>query len=195
VPDTGSDLGVTWYSEVGQDEWVHSLHQTPGFFVDVGAFDGVEYSNSYALEHLGWSGLCVEPESDAFGRCQAARSCEVVCAAASDYDGRIPFDGAVVGRGHYVAEARTLNGMLEEVNAPQVDYLSIDVEGHELAVLAGIDLQRWNVQLLTVEHNLYRDGPAHKDAIHAYLTERGYERVREDVLCVYGPYEDWWQRA
>jgi FkbM family methyltransferase len=192
VPDAGSDLGVNWYSEVGQDEWVHSLHPTPGYFVDVGAYDGVAYSNTYALEQLGWSGLCVEPESDAFGRCQAARSCPVMCVAASDYDGRIPFDGAVVGRGHYVAAARTLDHMLAEVEATQVDYLSIDVEGHELAVLAGIDLYSWGVQLLTVEHNLYRDGPAHKDAIAAYLIERGYTRVREDVHCVYGPYEDWW---
>jgi FkbM family methyltransferase len=184
-----------WYSEVGQDEWVHSLHPTRGYFVDVGAFDGVEHSNSYALEQLGWFGLCVEPESGAFDRCQAARSCDVMCVAASDHEGSIAFDGAVVGRGHIVAVARTLDSMLDEVNAPQVDYLSIDVEGHELAVLAGIDLQRWNVQLLTVEHNLYRDGPAHKDAIFAYLTERGYERVREDVLCIYGPYEDWWRRA
>jgi len=33
-----------------------------GYFVDIGAHDGITNSNSYIFEkYFGWSGICVEP--------------------------------------------------------------------------------------------------------------------------------------
>jgi hypothetical protein len=37
-----------------------------GFFVDIGANDGLIGSNSYIFEQIGWKGICVEPQSDIF---------------------------------------------------------------------------------------------------------------------------------
>lgn len=36
------------------------LGDRPGYFVEVGTFDGVHLSNSYSFELGGWNGLCVE---------------------------------------------------------------------------------------------------------------------------------------
>ncbi len=36
------------------------------FFIDIGAFDGVEISNTYALERMGWKGICIEPIPEVF---------------------------------------------------------------------------------------------------------------------------------
>lgn len=53
--------------------------QRAGVFVEAGAFDGVQQSNTYFLErHLGWRGLLVEPDPDAAQRCKHNRSRSIV---------------------------------------------------------------------------------------------------------------------
>lgn len=37
-----------------------------GFYVDVGAFDGIHLSNTYALDQRGWDGICIEPVAATF---------------------------------------------------------------------------------------------------------------------------------
>lgn len=194
---------MTWHAQAGQDAWV--VEQLGGlrggWFVDVGAYDGVEHSNTLALERdYGWSGLCVEPNPDAHRRLAASRSGSTcVCALASDRAVALPFDGIAVSvdAAARLTTADTLSRFLEDAAAPAVvDYLSVDVEGHELHVLDGIDFDRWHVRLVTVEHNLYRDGPDRKDAIHRRLSAAGFERVVEDVVAAgYGPYEDWYRNS
>lgn len=182
---------MTWYSQAGQSAWVHSIVGDSGFFVDVGAYDGIEHSNTYALEQLGWDGLCIEPLEGPFGEMTKSRSAKCLNIAVSDHDGAVMMDGhRVVDHGPWTAHCRKLSSL----NLPPViDYLSIDVEGHELQVLAGMDFDRWHVRLITIEHNLYCDGPDRKNAIYAELTSRGFVRVREDVVAPgYGPYEDWY---
>lgn len=192
---------MTWYSQAGQDRWVvDQLADTPhgGYFVDVGAHDGVVHSNTFALELAGWLGICIEPERGAYDALRRNRSAICVRTAASDHDGSCLFDGVriVTAVAEHV-ECFTLETLLEEAEAPDViDYLSIDVEGHELQVLDGMDFARWHVRLITIEHNLYSDGPARKNAIHERLTAAGFDRVVEDVVAPgYGPYEDWYRNT
>lgn len=182
------------YSQAGQDVWVMNTHRQRGYFVDVGAHDGVTHSNTYALEKIGWDGLCIEPNHDAYQTLTENRRCLGSASLVSKAWGMKPFDGVRVAEGHEKMLAAPLKALLDMANAPTViGYLSIDVEGHELEVLAGMDFDRWRVELITIEHNLYCDGPARKEAIYAHLTGHGFERVREDVVAPgYGPYEDWY---
>jgi FkbM family methyltransferase len=172
------------YSQAGQDEWVADLIGHGGYFVDVGAYDGVSTSNTLMLERdFDWLGICIEPNTGVYVSLLANRSCITTDVAASDHDGFVQFDGNVVGTGPPVA-CRTLAVILEKAGAPScIDYLSVDVEGHEMEVLRGMDFDRWDVQLITIEHNLYRDGPALKNAIYDHLTSRGFVRAAEDVGC------------
>lgn len=68
-----------YYSQAGQDKWVVENvfdHKTGGYFLDIGAYDGVRYSNTFWLEkNLGWSGLCVEADADTFQKLQSNRQC------------------------------------------------------------------------------------------------------------------------
>lgn len=189
---------MTWYSQAGQDEWVHSIVGDTGFFVDVGAHDGIVHSNTYALEQLGWTGICIEPDPTIVEVLRANRSCHRAFTAVSDHKGYVRMVGPRVVLGpvdHTDIWCDTLTGYLEAWNAPPViDYLSIDVEGHERQVLAGMNFDRWSVRLITIEHNAYCDGPDRKEWIFNMLTAWGFERVREDVIAEgYGPYEDWYQ--
>lgn len=50
------------YSQYGEDELISNyFNGRTGFFIDIGAADGIENSNTRKLTELGWSGLLVEP--------------------------------------------------------------------------------------------------------------------------------------
>lgn len=55
-------------SQHGEDFLILSAFgwQQRGFYVDVGAFDGVYGSNTWALAQLGWRGICIEPSPQIF---------------------------------------------------------------------------------------------------------------------------------
>ncbi|MDN3505137.1 MAG: FkbM family methyltransferase [Rhabdochlamydiaceae bacterium] len=61
-----------YYSQCNQDQFVHThffQNKKNGVFIDIGAHDGVQFSNTYFLENeLGWTGLCIEPIPDVFNR-------------------------------------------------------------------------------------------------------------------------------
>lgn len=63
---------MPYHSQVGQDKFIHDLMGkiSPtgnGTFLDIGAYDGVTFSNSlFFEEELGWRGVCVEPNPIAF---------------------------------------------------------------------------------------------------------------------------------
>lgn len=175
------------YSQAGQDTFVYDLFGDTGFFVDIGAEDGITHSNTYALGLMGWDGICVEPDPASFQELHRNRSCLRFNTAISDHNGAV-----TVYPSGQVAPCVTLASLLESADAPPIlDYLSIDVEGHELAVLAGMDWKRWDVRCITIETNVYLHGTAQKDAIFEVLTGHGFERIVEDVVAPgYGIFED-----
>lgn len=69
-----STLG-RYFSQNGEDFVLAEFFKKKksGFFVDVGAFDGVHLSNSYCFELLGWNGICVEPQREYFELCSKNR--------------------------------------------------------------------------------------------------------------------------
>lgn len=66
---------LKYYSQFGEDYllWEFFEHKLEGFFVDIGAFDGVHLSNSYSFELQGWNGICVEPHPVYFDYCRNSR--------------------------------------------------------------------------------------------------------------------------
>jgi FkbM family methyltransferase len=58
---------MRWYSQLGQDKYVIEeifKKKKGGFYVDVGAHDGVYISNTYSMERFfKWEGLCIEPSA------------------------------------------------------------------------------------------------------------------------------------
>ena len=54
---------MSYYSQAGQDEWVVNFFKSKknGFFLDIGAHNGIYINNTYYLEkNLEWTGLCIE---------------------------------------------------------------------------------------------------------------------------------------
>jgi len=194
---------ITFYSQANQDKWVCELldYKVNGFFLEIGAYDGIQTSNTYALEKfLNWDGICIEANTEVFGRLKQNRNRINVHAAVSNYDGVCNFGGDRINGGVTVVNCYTLETILTQNNAPkEIDYISIDVEGHELAILSAFNFKNWDIKLFTVEHNLYCDGPEKKDSLFKLLTENNFTRVLDNAVCLdknptylNQPYEDWY---
>ncbi len=143
-----------------------------GFFVDVGANEPQEGSQSWHLENAGWEGILVEPQPDLAEKLRKMRAAKVYEAACSSPDRAghrmrlhiagpfSSFDPALVvtgvrPQGTIEVAVWTLDDILVEAHAPApIDFLSIDVEGHELDVLRGFNLARWHPRLILLEDHV-----------------------------------------
>jgi FkbM family methyltransferase len=56
-----------------------------GFFIDIGAYDGITISNTYVFEQLGWNGICVEPLPNIFNTLRKNRKCDCYNVAIAEH--------------------------------------------------------------------------------------------------------------
>ena len=146
-----------------------------GTFVEAGAHDGYTQSNTYFLERFrGWSGVLIEPIPELSALCSRRRRRSKVlgCALVGDDfhgsqvtlhfgdlmsttgDRAHAAEGlATAGRSAYEVEvpARTLTAALTEAASPPVDLMVLDLEGHELDALSGLDMDRYAPRYLLLE--------------------------------------------
>ena len=84
-----------YQSQMGQDLFLNRWlfrDRGPGFFVDVGAFDGVLGSNTWFFEkRLGWTGVAFEPNPPEFAALCRTRSCRAVQGCAYNRAGEVSF--------------------------------------------------------------------------------------------------------
>jgi FkbM family methyltransferase len=161
-----------------------------GFFVEVGANDPRQGSQSWHLEQAGWRGILIEPQPDLATKLREARSAKVFAVACSSpqnaglklslhvagpmssLDRERMAPGALPEKTIDVP-VRSLDDILTAAGAPMpLDFLSIDVEGHELEVLSGFDLARWRPHLILIEDHVSDLSK------HRFLRRAGYRLVR-----------------
>jgi FkbM family methyltransferase len=180
----------TYRAQNGEDRWLeaHFGGKRNGYYVEVGAYDGSRFSNSFHFESLGWTGVLVEPDPVMAERCGRNRprsrtfACAVVAPAAPR---EIAFVKVFEGEVYSTTElseahrrrlekmglrweeirvpARTLDAILAEAAPASIDFVSIDVEGGELQVLGGFDIGRWKPAIVIVETNARVRDPAIRD--------------------------------
>jgi hypothetical protein len=83
-----------YYSQYGQDKWLEKnifSDLEDGFFVEVGADDGVDKSNTLYFEQKGWKGLCIEPSPSRFLLLKKNRKCICENVAISNVVGETKF--------------------------------------------------------------------------------------------------------
>jgi FkbM family methyltransferase len=188
-------------SQHGEDLilWDFFERKLQGYFLDIGAHDGVALSNTFFFECLGWTGICVEANPATARCCAEARKASRVVHAACDggATGTITFS---VAEGQPWAATRSfletdddnrqdldrlglsvveMKVPYTSVNAllgadpPAIDFVSLDVEGGELKVLHGFDLNRARPAVFVVEDN----SGGRDRAVFDHLTSHGYRRV------------------
>jgi FkbM family methyltransferase len=179
------------YSQIKQDLKVLSFYNNKqnGYFVEIGANDGVTLSNTYLLEKdYNWNGICVEALPDKFNELVKNRKSININKAVFHKTGEIlqfSSDNLLSGitdkidahlgsknKEQISVETMTLNDILEQNNAPRfIDYISIDTEGSELEILKSVDFNKYTFGLIHVEHNSVEP---RRTYMKTYLLENGY---------------------
>ena len=181
-----------------------------GYFVEFGAANGVELSNTYLLEkEMGWSGILAEPNPQFAKSLERNRTCMVSDRCVYSASGEtLEFLAAQKGEFSRIAsiapgdnheerrrsDAETitvrtisLNDLLTEHGAPaEVDYMSLDTEGSEFEILKAFDFERWRVKAITVEHN---NMPI-RQQLHDLLSGKGFRRMWPEL----SRWDDWYVR-
>jgi len=153
--------------------------QSDGVFVEVGAFDGISWSNTSCLAEVGWRGLLIEPVPEFAEQCRSRYAgnelIEVIqCAAgASDAQIKLMVGGSLTTASEALAaeyrdiewskslaermvsievrQARLDDLLAERGIEPGFDVIVVDVEGFEAEVFAGFSIERWRPRMLIVE--------------------------------------------
>ena len=167
-----------------------------GTFIDIGAHEGIIFSNTYFFEkNLGWKGICFEPNPVTYQKLVWNRNCICLKAGVSDVEGVMQFvshpctwvsgfldkyseehaEKWKVGEALANHSAKLidvncyrLNTILEKYDLDTIDLLSIDTEGGELEILKSIDYEKFLIRVIIVE-NIYRD-PEYR----SFLEDKGY---------------------
>lgn len=166
-------------------------NQKPGYYAEIGAFDGRKKNSTIILEQAGWEGICVEPTPASYAQLVKNRKCrcenvaiwkEETTIEFATYNNDPAWNGIKETLDQYhldrlnLAETitvptKTWNGL----NLPKkIDYLQIDVEGAELTIMDCID---WNTQKITyicMEDNGSKSGDL---TYYRYMIELGYQLI------------------
>ncbi len=149
-----------------------------GFYVDVGANDPNEDSVTKLFYDNGWRGINIEPNASLHKKLSEVRTKDINLACGiSDRVGEIEFreygnhglstfseeakkqnikseDPKLSKYKDYKVKVRTLNDILAEyVGDRTINFMKVDVEGHEYEVLAGNDWSKYRPELICIEAN------------------------------------------
>ena len=150
-----------------------------GIFLEAGANDGIRQSNTFYLEKkMGWKGILVEPIPELARECKRNRKASEIyqvaltteensgrfitlmdvdlmstVAQSENLEARLAYAEELQGitRKEYEVATKSLSQIIDQSPYHTIDFMSIDVEGYELEVLAGLNLDRHCPQLLLVE--------------------------------------------
>jgi FkbM family methyltransferase len=193
---------IEYFSQYGQDKILDQeifKGKTSGFFIEIGAYDGIRFSNTYFFEkYRRWKGICVEPIKSRYDElvknrkslnlncCIASNNkpvkfskisgyAEMLSGITSKYDKkhkkRINLNLNEKGGSieEIEVQAITLNDLFEQNKIKEADYCSIDTEGSELDILNVFDFNKYKIKAFSIENN-YNDLSLKK-----FMQSRNYE--------------------
>jgi len=166
-------------SQLGQDLKVVNFYKekTNGYFIEIGASDGIQLSNTYLLEtSYNWTGICVEPIPDKYVPLVINRP-KSLCYNEAIYNESgliLDFDIAknddllsgitnnIDAHKNYVdsnkitiaVKSLSLLDLLDKSKSPKfIEYLSLDTEGSEYEILKNFNFDKYIFGLIDIEHN------------------------------------------
>ena len=176
-----------------------------GTYVDVGCHDALRYSNTFDLYKIGWRGICIDANKDLIAKFKSVRKEDIcVVAAVSDTEREAVFHKSTEEAVSTIDEerliewkrewefrpedeekviTRTLTSILDEHLQGEVDFLNVDVEGHDLQVIKGLDFEKYQPKVIVIE--IHDRANIEENPIYQHLTSLGYKMEAAAVLSAY----------
>ena len=165
-------------SQFGEEKKISKLFgkNFKGTYVDLGCFHPVRSNNTLQFYKKGWKGLNLDLNQLTIDLFNFARPADTnICAAISnkkvkkklyflgDLDSKNTLDlnhKNWLGK-HFninkkdfkikIVKTKTLNEILNKNKLYNIDFLNIDIEGHELEVLKSVNFKKFNIKVICVE--------------------------------------------
>lgn len=208
---------MKFYSQQKEDEFIYAnfINQknTDGKFLEMGAMDGVTYSNTKFFEdELGFSGVLIEPVSKMFKQLVKNRpNCHTFNCAVSTKEGHVEMigDWSTSSMSHTMSDAfrkrwhpktkhinmvktRRLDDILHEAEIEYIDFWSLDVECGEYDVLQTMN---WDIPIYVMEIELSVNEPSdcdRNDKCRKILKDAGMSFHSAEIGNNPGENEFWW---
>lgn len=170
-----------YFSEAGQDMLVKDIffkNQKSGFFLEIGAFDGIEGSNCYHFEKfMNWEGIAIEASPLQFKKLKKNRNCKLMNIAIGSENKQVEFYEVVEGftqmsginnlnfKDSFERIKKKSNSKINKINIECktfeklilsdqiIDLISIDIEGNESDVLKTINFDKYKIKVIILENN------------------------------------------
>ena len=193
-------FGRLSYSQEGEDLVLSRAlrNKTHGYYIDVGAFHPKKFSNTYLFYKRGWRGINIDATPGSMDEFRRVRPGDInIETAISDQEREISFheytnpvyngiDPAPPSvretegleyLGTRRARTTTLANVLEQHLPPAqpIDFLSVDVEGHEMNVLRSNDWSRFRPVYVCVEERGSSLAGISSSEVARFLNGEGYE--------------------
>ena len=162
--------------------------KTNGFFIELGANDGITFSNTAFFEfHRGWKGVLIEPSVISYNECVKNRpnsQCFNLVCVSDDYKDKTikgDFNGGMMcsvdgkrNNATVLVECKvsTLEKILDSVGTTTIDFLSLDTEGYEYNILCGLNLNKYRPKYMLIEVYVYD-----YEKILSFLKDNNYSLV------------------
>lgn len=180
---------MSYYSQFGEDQFLVENKLVPerGFFIEVGAYDGVASSNTLYFEQHGWRGLCIEPDPEIASRCRDNRlaftlNCAIGMGAeyqtfrVNNAD-RGTSGLAVKETGNSIlVPVHHLSRIVEFCQPNHIDLLSVDTEGTEHDVLRSLGGYRPRV---IIAEFWSMPSPPDEGSLRGWFEFNGYQVVHK----------------
>ena len=190
------------YSMDGEDLFIveYFRKNSNGFYLDVGCYHPIHRNNTYLLHKKGWSGINIDIHQfsiDLFNylrpddvnlNCAISNKNEVTemfyqkelsqISTIEKQQAKIAFQGNIKKS---KIQSLTLDALLEKINFTdkKLDLLGIDVEGADLKVLKGLNIEKFKPELICVE---IHEKDIKNSEIYKYLSNFSYELVWSGVF-------------
>jgi FkbM family methyltransferase len=187
-------------------EKAFGVDKKDGFFVEIGASNGQDYSNTSCLSDAGWTGIYVEPVpalADACRERHKHNKIAVVDGAVSSVTGAITIwmipewqtatlnhDAAAKITSQkpipFTVQSWTLDELLLKQRVPvEFDLLVIDVDYGEIEVLKGFSINFWFPKMVIIELHEDSQQPLSEEIrqfAYPYFENAGYKKIYKDFI-------------
>lgn len=182
----------TYYSQCQQDKIIHEDYfrdYQSGVFVDIGAHNGITFSNSYFFEkELGWTGICVEPIPEIFKELVANRKCICIQGCITDYSG----DGKFFRVKSPSTPVEMLSGLMQKYNPTHFNRMKLELSQ------SGGTLNIIDVKCYLLNDILKQNGISHINLLSIdteggefeILSSIDFSKYKIDVITVEDNYND-----